>query len=98
MLLVTAYVSCSEADRESVREAAGNLVATTQSEDGCDEYRLYEDTERPGSFVFVERWRDRDALDAHVRSEHFRGFGREVGRLLTGSDVQVHDVASTSGL
>jgi quinol monooxygenase YgiN len=98
MLLVTAYVSCNEPDRDTVREAAGALVAKTQEEDGCDEYRLYEDTERPGRFIFVERWRDRGALDAHVRSDHFRGFGRAVGRLLTGSDVQVHDVASTSGL
>jgi len=98
MLLVTAYVTCNESDRETVRTAADTLVAFSQREEGCDAYRFYEDTERPGDFIFVERWRNRAALDVHARSDHFRGFGREVGKLLTSTDVQVHDVASTGGL
>jgi quinol monooxygenase YgiN len=98
MLLVTAYVNCDETDRETVLEAAGPLLATTREEDGCDEYTLTENAEHPGQFVFVERWRDRPALDAHVRSDHFRAFGRSVGRKLTSTDIKVHDVASVGGL
>lgn len=48
------------------------LVEKTKLEQGCISYDLYHDLKNKGHFVFIEEWQDRNALDAHVNSEHFQ--------------------------
>ena len=48
------------------------LVEKTRQEPGCLSYELCQDRKNPGHFVFIEAWKDYDALDAHVASEHFQ--------------------------
>ena len=48
------------------------LVACTRREPLCLGYELFVDQKDPGHFVFIEQWPDRDALDIHCASEHFR--------------------------
>ena len=74
MLLLTAFLECAEENRETLRSAAAACAKQTREEPGCLEYRFYEDIENPGKFVFVERWRDEHALDAHLASPHLSVF------------------------
>lgn len=48
------------------------LVEKTRQEPRCVGYDLFIDQKDSGHFIFIEQWPDRDALDAHCRSEHFR--------------------------
>ena len=48
------------------------LIEKTKLEKGCIAYDLYHDVKNKGHFVFIEEWQDRNALDAHVNSEHFQ--------------------------
>lgn len=48
------------------------LVEKTKKEIGCISYELYRDIKDPSHFIFIEEWRDVNALDAHVESEHFK--------------------------
>ena len=59
------------------------LIAHTRLESGCLAYDLYHDLKNPGHFVFIEAWENREALDAHVQSEHFQ-------RLVPLIDVHKH--------
>jgi heme-degrading monooxygenase HmoA len=43
----------------------------------------------PGHFLAVERWRDRDALDAHFRSPSFLAYQAAVTPLLV-RDSEIH--------
>ena len=52
---------------EQVRPALQALVEATRGEEGCLAYDLFESGAAPGTFVTLERWRDADALDAHMR-------------------------------
>jgi quinol monooxygenase YgiN len=70
MLVLTAFIEVSDGDREAIRAALPKVITATRSEDGCDDYGCYEDTQRPGRFVFVERWRDQAALDKHLGTAH----------------------------
>ncbi|MDR1507290.1 MAG: antibiotic biosynthesis monooxygenase [Treponema sp.] len=47
------------------------LVAETQKEEGCIEYRLFVIPGQPGLYVYVEEWEDRAALDRHTKSAHY---------------------------
>ena len=55
---------------DAVRKALNNLVEPSRAEDGCLQYDLHEDLERPGHFIFFERWRDAAALAAHAKAPH----------------------------
>ncbi|GHV92688.1 antibiotic biosynthesis monooxygenase [Spirochaetia bacterium] len=47
------------------------LVAATQKEEGCIEYRLFFDPKEKGVYAFIEEWASQAALDKHMASEHF---------------------------
>jgi len=49
-------------------EVARQLTKTTHSEDdGCVSYTFLQQASDSRRFVLFEQWRERDALDAHVR-------------------------------
>ncbi|MCK8564613.1 antibiotic biosynthesis monooxygenase [Yersinia ruckeri] len=48
------------------------LVEKTLQEPLCRAYQLCIDQKDPGHFIFIEQWPDREALDIHCQSEHFK--------------------------
>jgi quinol monooxygenase YgiN len=50
------------------------LVGPTRSEPGCLGYELNISTERPGTFLFNEKFADEAALEAHIKTAHFQSF------------------------
>ena len=50
------------------------MIALTKQEDGCFAYDLYEAIDGSGDVVMVEIWESKEALDAHMASEHFKKF------------------------
>ena len=56
----------------TVRPLYAELVEKTRLGKYCISYNLYIDQKDPGHFVFIEEWPDRQALDAHCQTEHFR--------------------------
>ncbi|MFC7289386.1 putative quinol monooxygenase [Herminiimonas glaciei] len=73
----------------TVRPLYEELVAKTRLEKDCISYNLYIDQKDPGHFVFIEEWPDRQALDEHCQTEHFRrlvplidSYQREAGTFL----------------
>ncbi len=51
-------------------QAFRELVAPTHAEDGCVLYALHRGADDPSRLAFIERWASREALDAHLRSDH----------------------------
>jgi quinol monooxygenase YgiN len=50
----------------------------------------------PGTFVFVERWRDMAAVQAHFTEDYSREIVGLIGALSEHSTgVEIHEVAST---
>ena len=68
----------------------------SRRDDGCLNYGYYSEVVDTDSFIAVEEWRDREALDAHLRTPH-------VGRLVaslpglgeTRPEITVHEVAES---
>jgi quinol monooxygenase YgiN len=94
MLVLTAFIEVAVADRDAIRAALVDVVAATRAEDGCEDYGCYEDTERPGHFVFVERWRDKTALDHHLATPHMAAWMKVAGPRLKSATGYIYDVAS----
>lgn len=55
---------------DDMRTALLNASAKSNEEDGCIFYQLLESSDKPGSFMVLEKWRDRDAFKKHQKSAH----------------------------
>jgi quinol monooxygenase YgiN len=98
MLLLTAYIEVAPSERDAIRTALPNVIDATRAEDGCEEYGCYEDTQAPGRYVFVERWRDKAALDHHLGTPHMAAWMKVLGPRLKSAQGFIHGVASRTEL
>src|SRR5579859_5837934 len=98
MLLLTAFIEVAPADRDAIASALAKVITATRAEDGCDDYGCYEDTQHVGRYVFVERWRDKAALDRHLATPHMAEWMKAAGPRLKSARGFLYDVASTTEL
>ena len=97
MILVIGRVRCEEANREALVEALTRMQDESRKEDGCVRYGFFAAVEDPLSFVAVEEWRDRNALDAHFAQPHLREFTEKLLDLVSEQpEVAIHEIAGTS--
>lgn len=58
-------------------------AAVTANEPGCHFYVLCR-SETPDTYVFLERYADQAAVEAHRASAHFKEIGRRMGPFMDG--------------
>ena len=72
---------CKEKEFEAV---AKELVAKVNAgEPGCKLYALHHG-ETPGTYIFMERYVDQAAVEAHRATEYFKALGRKMGEFMDG--------------
>jgi quinol monooxygenase YgiN len=99
MIVVVGRVRTDESKREQLIRVSQAVAAASREEPGCIAYRVYEDTETPNEFVFVEEWADDAALQQHFATDHIAEFMKAIPEALIGPpDVKFHTVASTMDL
>jgi quinol monooxygenase YgiN len=54
------------------------LAPLVRAEDGCLQYDLHAVLDAPDQFVVVEQWASREALDAHLASDHLAAYAAGV--------------------
>jgi quinol monooxygenase YgiN len=96
MLLVIGRVRCEADRRDRLIALFEQMQDASRAEDGCIRYGFFAAVEDPLSFVAVEEWADREALDRHFAQPHLVEFSR--GLLATVSappEVAIHEIAGT---
>lgn len=71
MIQVVAKKYLLEGTSDEFIETAKELVALTRQEQGCIQYDLVQDTKDLNIVSFIETWETREALQAHMETEHF---------------------------
>ena len=98
MIHVIAIITAKPGQRENILQAARANIPAVLAEDGCIEYAPAVDAEGMGSFqtkfgpdtfVFVEKWRDADALKAHAGSPHMAAYGAKVKDMIASRVIHV---------
>jgi quinol monooxygenase YgiN len=99
MIVVVGRVSTDADKRDELLRIGQAVARASREEPGCISYRVYEDSERPNDFVFVEEWESRSALQEHFRTPHIAEFMGAIYAAITGPpDVKFHDIASSMDL
>jgi quinol monooxygenase YgiN len=84
MLGVVATIKVKPGMEREFEAVAKELAAKVNAnEPGCKLYALHHG-ETPGTYVFMERYADQAAADAHRASDHFRTLGRKMGEYMDG--------------
>ena len=96
MLLVIGRVRCDAANRDELVELFKTMQDNSRREEGCLRYGFFQAVEDPLSFVAVEEWADREALDRHFAQPHLHEFTRGLlERVSEPPEVAIHEIADT---
>lgn len=99
MLIVAGEIEIDPARREEAIDAARDMMAATQREDGCRAYVFSADLTEPGRFRIFEEWESQAALDAHFTAPHMATFQARIAGLgVRGMRIQKYQVASVGPL
>ena len=84
MIYVIATIVTQPGMATQLIDGARNCIDATRHEKGCISYDYVQDTEKPDTVLVVERWTTRDALAAHMLTQHLKVW-REVRKPLVSS-------------
>lgn len=83
-------INVAKAGREEeLAELLSSLVAPTAHDAGMIRYELHRDVSHPRMFVFHEIWESREALDAHLGTEHIARFRQLAPALLERKELLI---------
>ncbi len=84
MLGVVATIKVKPGMEKEFEAVAKELVAKVNAnEPGCTLYALHHG-EQPSTYVFMERYADQAAVEAHRATDHFKTLGRKMGEFMDG--------------
>ena len=84
MLGVVATIRVKAGMEAQFEAVAKELVAkVTANEAGCRLYALHRG-EAPQTYVFMERYVDQAAVEAHRATDYFKALGRKMGEFMDG--------------
>ena len=84
MLGVVATIKVKPGMEKDFELVAKELVAKVNAnEAGCTLYALHQG-EAPHTYVFMERYVDQAAVDAHRATDYFKALGRKMGEFMDG--------------
>lgn len=59
--------------RDELIESFRIRCKEVREEPGCEQYEIYQSTERPDQLILLERWQDEETLEAHLELNRQRG-------------------------
>ncbi len=95
MVRVIAHIPAKREKVEEVKRLLASLIEPTRKEAGCIRYEMWQNTKEPADLTFVEEWASREALDAHLETEHVTSVLQQLGGLLSGEvDIRTYHLAA----
>jgi len=92
MIAVIAKIPVQPEKKQEALDAVKTLMSHVAKEEGTLFYSVNVSEEDPNTLVMIERYRDRDALDAHGSTPHFKEFMGQAGSFAAGKpEIKVYE-------
>jgi quinol monooxygenase YgiN len=96
VILVIGRVRCEPAKRDDLLALFERMQEKSRREEGCAGYGFFAAVEDPDSFVAVEEWADREALDRHFAQPHLQEFAQGLLEVVSERpEVAIHEISDT---
>jgi len=89
MIYLIATLKIKPGSLPAIKEAVMACIEGTRKETGCISYDLHHSLTDENTLVFVERWKDRAALDNHFTEPHFLAWREVGGQYFEGRTIEV---------
>ena len=89
MIYVIATIETQPGKAAQLIEGARTCIDATRREDGCISYDYVQDTEKPDTAIVVERWTTREALAAHMLTQHLKDWREQRKPLVRITKVEI---------
>lgn len=73
-ITVIAHIRARAGKEPEAEQVLAGLIKPTQNEPGCLAYDLFTRPDNPGCYMFIETWKNREALTTHLQQPHVRAF------------------------
>ena len=94
MVILSASFKAKEGVLEELFETVQGLAEKSRMEEGCLRYDFCEDVLEPGTFLFFELWRSREALQHHFTMPYFHAFAARIPDFAEGEpEILTYDTA-----
>jgi quinol monooxygenase YgiN len=75
--------------------AAKVMIENSNKEEGCLGYMLYQDPYEKTNFIFVEKYKNQAAVDAHFATTYFKEFGIKIADMTSlPMEIKIIDIAA----
>ena len=92
--MITASVFIKPGKEADFISAARTMIDSANKEEGCLGYMLYQDPYEKTNFIFIERYRNQAAVDAHFATPYFKEFGTTISDMTSKpSEIKILDIA-----
>jgi quinol monooxygenase YgiN len=92
--MITAKVFVKAGKESDFISAAQVIIGNTRKEEGCIYYSLYQDPYEKTNFIFVEKYKNQAAIDAHFAAPYFKEFGTKTADMTASpSEIKILDIA-----
>lgn len=71
MIVTIAEQTINPAYFDTYHALAKELAEASRAEEGCIDYRSVQSEDDARVHMFIECWKDQDAIDYHIATEHF---------------------------
>jgi quinol monooxygenase YgiN len=71
MISIVAKFAVKKGKEEKFLRLIEGLGIASRAEDGCIEYILHKDVQKPLTYCLIEKWKDQAAIDIHNNTTHF---------------------------
>ncbi len=73
-LTIVAHIEAKKDKIDLVKSELIKLIQPTRSEEGCLQYDLHQDNEKPELFLFYENWKNRQLWQEHMKTAHIKAY------------------------
>jgi quinol monooxygenase YgiN len=92
--MITARVYIKPGKEADFITAAKMMIENSNKEEGCLGYMLYQDPYETTNFIFVEKYKNQAAIDAHFASPYFKEFGNISSEMTSRPmEIKIYDLA-----
>lgn len=84
MVVVVAVMEAKAGKEDAMEEALRAMIPKVQSEEGTLAYVLHRAEGKPNTFMFYEKYRDKEALTHHSSTAYIKELFGQLGPMLAG--------------
>lgn len=92
--MIVAKVYVKSGNESAFITAAQVMIENSNKEEGCTGYMLYQDPYEKTNFIFIERYKNQAAVDAHFATDYFKEFSPKTADMTRmPTEIKILDIA-----